>query len=137
MLDSDKRKYGWCCPTQCNDTMGNPTHPDATPMTRQSQWTSTPQCSLECLTPTVTKISNVTWSKDFALDVERKDTKHASVQTERSSFSRWINITRKEPLVLHLVDHHLSNAPTRQGILKVLESLINLRQGTLMHMLHP
>ena len=124
------------CPTQRNDAMGILIHLDATPMTRQSQWTSTPQCSLGYLAPTVTMISNATWSKDSASDVERKDIKHANVQTERSSLSKRISTVRKEPSVLHLANHHLSNAPACQSTLKALESLTNPRQGTLMHASH-
>ena len=126
-----------CCPVQCNDAMDIPTHPGATPMMRKSQWTSVPQYSLGYPMPTVTMISSATWNKDFALDVEREGTKHTSAQTKRSSLSRRISVTRKEPSALRLVNHHSSNASIRQSAPKALESPTNLRQVTLMHASHP
>ena len=87
--------------------------------------------------PTLMTISNATWSKGFALGAERKDTKHTNAQTERSSLSRQINIVRKEPLVLHLVNHYSGNTSIRQSALKALESLTNPRQGISMHASHP
>ena len=125
-----------CHPVQYNDATDIPICPNTTLMMRQSQWMSTPQYSLGYPMPTATKTSNATWNKDFALSVGRKDIKHANVLIERNSPSRPINIIRKEPLVLHLVDHHSSNTPTCQNVPKASESLTNPRQATLMHALH-
>ena len=126
-----------CCPAQCNDAMDILTHLGATQMTKQSQWTSTPQYSLGCPAPTATMISSATWNKDCALDVKRKDTKRASAQTERNSLSRQIHIARKGPLAPHPIDHRSSNVPIRQSAHKALESPTNPRQGILMHASHP
>ena len=122
---------------QCNSATDISIRPDAILMMRQSQWTLTPQYSLGYPMPTVTRTSNTTWNRDFALSVEREDIKHINVLTKRNNPLRQIHIIRKEPLVLYPIDHHSSNVSIHQSVLKALESLTNPRQVTLMHMLHP